>query len=84
MKAILGKKILMTRIFDEAGIQIPVTLVKFEKNIVTQIRTLEKDGYKAIQVGTGSRKKLNKPEAGHVKKIEPKINRGKLYEIKSD
>lgn len=84
MRAILGKKILMTRIFDEAGSQIPLTLVKLENNIVTQIKTLEKDNYTAIQVGAGEKKKLNKPEAGHFKKVNEKIRPRYLYEIKTE
>lgn len=83
MKAILGRKILMTRIFDEAGMQIPVTLVKLENNVVTQIKNLEKDGYEAIQVGAGAKKKLNKAEEGHLKKVDSKIKPQILYEIKN-
>lgn len=55
MKSISGRKILMTRIFDETGNQVPVTLMNFEDNIVTQVKNIEKDGYKAIQVGVGLR-----------------------------
>lgn len=84
MKAILGKKILMTRIFDETGLQIPVTLVKLENNLVTQIKTAEKDGYKAIQVGAGTKKRQNQAEEGHLKKIKNKIKPKILYEIKND
>lgn len=83
MKAILGTKILMTRIFNEAGKQIPVTLVKLQNNIITQLKTTEKDGYSAVQIGAGMVKRLNKPEAGHVKQIEGKIKPKKLYEIKT-
>ncbi len=82
MKAILGRKILMTRIFDEEGMQVPVTLVKLENNIVTQIKNLEKDGYEAVQVGAGEKKKLNKAEEGHFKKVDSKIKPKVLYEIK--
>lgn len=84
MKAILAQKILMTRIFDESGKQIPVTLIKKEKSAVTQIKTLEKDGYKAIQVGGGSKKKLNKPEIGHLKKSGSEIKPRILFEVKTE
>lgn len=84
MKAILGKKILMTRIFDDAGKQIPVTLVQLENNLVTQIKTVEKDGYKAIQVGAGAKKRLNKPEEGHLKKAKVDLKPSRLYEIITD
>ncbi len=72
---------MMTRIFDEKGMEIPVTLISFEKNVVTQIKSLEKDGYEAIQIGTIEKKKLNKPEAGHLAKAKTKSKR--LYEIKT-
>ncbi|MFA6493056.1 MAG: 50S ribosomal protein L3 [Patescibacteria group bacterium] len=84
MKAILGKKILMTRIFNETGVQIPVTLIKLENNIVTQIKTQEKDGYAAFQIGAGVKKKFNKPELGHLKKVDENLKPKVLYEIKTD
>jgi len=82
MRAIRGKKTISTRIFDEAGHQVPVTLVEIGPNIVTQIKTLEKDGYQAIQVGVGSKKRLNKPISGHLKKLD--IKPESFFEIKSD
>ena len=70
MKGILGKKIGMTQVFTNEGKLIPVTVIDVEPNVVTQIKTVEKDGYDAIQLGTQTiREKLsNKPELGHVKK----------------
>ena len=70
MKGILGKKIGMTQVFTKEGKLIPVTVVSVEPNVVTQIKTVEKDGYDAIQLGAQTiREKLsNKPELGHVKK----------------
>ena len=70
MKGILGKKIGMTQVFTNDGKLIPVTVVEVEPNVVTQIKTVEKDGYDAIQLGTDSiKEKLsNKPEIGHTKK----------------
>lgn len=64
---ILGTKVGMTQIFDEAGVAIPVTVVQAGPCIVTQIKTKQTDGYSAIQVGYGevAAKSLNKPELGH-------------------
>ena len=76
MKGILGKKIGMTQVFTKSGKLVPVTVIEVEPNVVTQIKTLEKDGYEAIQLGsfTVKEKSLNKPELGHLKKSgsEPK------------
>ena len=69
MKFILGEKLGMTQVFDENGNMVPVTLVRATKNVVTQIRTLEKDRYAALQIGHGEKKKLRRPQAGHVKDL---------------
>jgi large subunit ribosomal protein L3 len=63
MKFILGKKLKMSQIFDEKGNQIPITLIEADPCFVTQIKTKEKDGYEAIQVGFGKmkEKKIKKP-----------------------
>ena len=70
MKGILGKKIGMTQVFTKEGKLIPVTVIEVEPNVVTQIKTVEKDGYDAIQLATDSiREKIsNKPSMGHTKK----------------
>jgi len=70
MKGILGKKIGMTQVFTKEGKLIPVTVIEVEPNVVTQIKTVEKDGYDAIQVATETiRESLsNKPKIGHTKK----------------
>ena len=69
-KAIIGKKVGMTQIFDESGKVIPVTVVEAGPCVVTQKKTIENDGYVAVQLGFEDVKesKLNKPEAGHLKK----------------
>ena len=69
-KAIIGKKVGMTQIFDEAGKVIPVTVVEAGPCVVTQKKTVETDGYVAVQLGFEDVKesKLTKPEAGHLKK----------------
>lgn len=75
-KAIMGKKIGMTQIFDENGKVVPVTVVEALPNMVVQIKTVEKEGYDAIQVGFGEiRERLvNKPRLGQFQKagVQPK------------
>ena len=68
MKGLLGKKVGMTQIFTEHGEVIPVTVVEAGPLVVTQIKTAEKDGYTAIQVGfeDAKEKALNKPQKGHL------------------
>lgn len=81
MKFLLGKKEKMTQIFTEEGV-VPVTVIKTSPNIVTQIKTVDKDGYSAIQVGFGSKKDKNisKPIRGHIKELG---NFAHLKEIKT-
>ena len=69
-KGLIGKKIGMTQIFDEAGNVVPVTVVEAGPCTVTQIKTMENDGYEAVQLGFGdvSPKHTNKPMTGHFKK----------------
>lgn len=69
MKFILGKKLEMTQKFMEDGTVVPVTAILAGPCVITQIRTAEKDGYNAIQVGFLNKKKLNKPESGHLKDL---------------
>lgn len=73
----------MTQIFDEDGIIIPVTVVEVKPNIVTQVKTLENDGYNAVQLGYGEikDKHLNDPKRGHLKKSE---NRKYLREFRTE
>lgn len=69
-KAIIGKKVGMTQIFDAEGKVIPVTVIEAGPCTVTQLKTVEKEGYSAVQLGFEDvkEKKLTKPEAGHLKK----------------
>ncbi|MCV3159440.1 50S ribosomal protein L3 [Enterococcus faecalis] len=69
-KGILGKKVGMTQIFTESGELIPVTVVEATPNIVLQVKTVETDGYEAIQVGYQDKREVlsNKPAKGHVAK----------------
>jgi len=77
MKALIGTKIGMTQIISETGVAIPVTLVKAGPVTVTQVKTVEKDGYNAVQVAYDQGKNLSKAVAGHVKaaKVTPKYIR---------
>lgn len=67
---VIGKKLGMTTIFDEQGLAIPVTVVKIDPIVVTQVKTIKTDGYNAIQVGTvaAKEKHLTKAQIGHFKK----------------
>lgn len=67
---VIGKKVGMTQIFDEQGLAIPVTVIKVDETVVTQVKTVETDGYDAIQVGTvaAKEKHLTKAQLGHFKK----------------
>ena len=64
---LVGRKCGMTRIFTDEGVSIPVTVIEAQPNRVTQVKTVDTDGYRALQVSTGSRKasRVSKSEAGH-------------------
>ena len=72
---IFGKKIGMTQIFNDEDKLVPVTVIKADPNVICQIKTVDKDGYNAVQLGFGEvkEKHVNKPMAGHFKKqgVEP-------------
>ena len=76
MKGILGRKLGMTQVWDENAKLVPVTVVRVGKNVVTQVRTPEVDGYEAVQLASGELKAKNvtKPLAGHFAKagVEPR------------
>lgn len=92
MKAILGKKIGMTQIFAETGEVIPVTVIEAGPEVVTQIKTVEADGYNAVQVAFEDQKahRVNKPMTGHFAKsgaplkkhlTEFRVEEGEAYEL---
>lgn len=68
IEGLWGKKLGMTQIFDETGGAIPVSVIELGPCVITQVKTLERDGYEALQVGVGQKKRLNKPERGHRRK----------------
>ena len=71
-KFILGTKVNMTQVWDERGNARPVTVVSVAPNVITQVKTIEKDGYSAVQLGWGTRKakNINKPLKGHIKALD--------------
>src|SRR5690606_23992822 len=82
---LVGRKAGMTRVFNNDGVSIPVTVIEVEPNRVTDIKTEDRDGYSAVQVTTGSRKasKVAKAEAGHFAKAGVEAGRG-LWEFRLD
>jgi large subunit ribosomal protein L3 len=83
IQGMVGRKRGMTQIFDDAGLVHPVTVIECGPNVVTQIRTIEKDGYEAVQLGFGQSRNLNKPERGHLKPSGYE-NLKDLKEVKAD
>ena len=75
---LVGRKCGMTRIFTEAGSSVPVTVIEIDPNRITQIKTLDTDGYQAVQVTTGARRasRVTKAMAGHFAKAEVAAGRG--------
>jgi len=82
---VVGRKLGMTRVFDDSGVSTPVTVVEVPKNRITARKTLERDGYLSVQVTVGERKSshLTKAEAGHFAKAEVAAGRG-LWEFRLD
>lgn len=80
---LIGRKTGMTRIFTEDGASIPVTVIEVEPNRVTQLKTIDTDGYRALQVTTGMRRasRVNKPLTGHFAKAGIEAGRG-LWEFR--
>jgi len=84
MKFIIGKKVGMSRVF-KGDKMIPVTLVMADKCYVAQIKTAEKDGYNAVQIGTGRKRKITKPERGHIDKAGKNLeNLKNIFEFRVD
>ena len=80
MKALIGKKIGMTQVYDEQGTLIPVTVIEAGPCVVTAVKTVERDGYDALQLGFGARKakNLSRAEKGHLTKAVAVDEAGKL------
>lgn len=82
---LVGRKVGMTRVFSDDGASVPVTVIEVEPNRVSQVKTVEKDGYVAVQVVTGSRRanRVTAPMAGHYKKAGIEAGRG-AWEFRVD
>jgi len=82
---VVGRKCGMTRVFTESGESVPVTVIEVEANRITQLKTLESDGYTAVQVTVGERRanRVNKAVAGHYAKSNVAAGRG-LWEFRAD
>jgi len=78
---LIGRKVGMTQVFQDDGTMVAVSVVAIEPNTVTRLRTTERDGYTAVQVGTEVSKKLSKPELGQLKDL-PKV--AKIREFRVD
>lgn len=80
---LIGRKLGMSRVFTETGTSIPVTVIQVLPNRITQIKSQDKEGYRAIQITTGSRRssRVNKPSAGHFAKAGVEAGRG-LWEFR--
>lgn len=84
MKFIIGRKLEMSQRYRPSGEVVPVTLVKVEPCVITQVKTSETDGYVAVQVGTGSKKHLAKPQVGHLKPVAEHGDLATLREFRLD
>ena len=84
MKFIIGRKLEMSQRYRPSGEVVPVTLVKVEPCVITQVKTADKDGYTAVQVGTGFKKHLAKPQMGHLKAAAEPGNLATLREFRVD
>ncbi|MDY6980595.1 MAG: 50S ribosomal protein L3 [Pseudomonadota bacterium] len=75
---VVGRKVGMTRVFSDDGVSTPVTVIAVEPNRITQLKTVDADGYRAVQVTTGKRKanRVTKPQAGHFAKAGVEAGRG--------
>ncbi len=82
---VVGQKLGMTRVFDDVGTSTPVTVIGVEANRITQVKSMEVDGYNAIQVTTGSARnnRVSQPLAGHFSKANVQAGRG-LWEFRTD
>jgi large subunit ribosomal protein L3 len=82
LDGLLGKKLGMTQVFDPTGRALAVTVIETGPCVVTQLRTQESDGYNGVQLGFGTAKRLNRPEAGHLRASG--ANSRHIREIRTD
>ena len=79
---LIGRKVGMTQVFQDDGTMVAVSVISVEPNTVTRLRTTERDGYTAVQVGTEPSKKLSKPEAGQLQDL-PKVSTIREFRVDS-
>ena len=79
---LIGRKVGMTQVFQEDGTMVAVSVLSIEPNVVTRLRTPDRDGYTAVQIGTEVSKKLNKPDTGQLKDL-PKVATIREFRIDS-
>lgn len=86
IQGILGRKLGMTRLFDENGVVTATTLVEAGPCYVTQLKTIDNDGYEAVQIGFGEKRRPNKPEKGIVRAagLDDKTGLRHIREVKAD
>jgi len=77
---VIGRKVGMTSVFQEDGTMVPVSVVEIEPNTVTALRTPERDGYTAVQLGAGTAKRLTKPRAGQLKGL-PQVKHTREFRL---
>jgi large subunit ribosomal protein L3 len=80
-QGILGRKLGVTRLFDESGQVVPATILEVGPCYVSQVKTVGRDGYAAVQIGFGESKRINRPERGHLRDLPPLRH---LREIRTD
>ena len=79
---LIGRKVGMTQVFQDDGTMVAVSVVAIEPNTVTRLRTTDRDGYTAVQIGTDVVKKLNKPDSGQLKDL-PKVSSIREFRVDS-
>ena len=77
---LIGRKVGMTQVFAEDGTMVPVSVVSVEPNTVTELRTLDRDGYTAVQVGAGTAKRTTKPRLGQLKDL-PRVRHVREFRV---
>jgi large subunit ribosomal protein L3 len=77
---VIGRKVGMTSVFQEDGTMVPVSVVEIEPNTVTALRTPERDGYTAVQLGAGTARRLTKPRAGQLKGL-PQVKHTREFRL---
>jgi large subunit ribosomal protein L3 len=81
---LIGRKVGMTQVFQEDGTMVAVSVLEIEPNTVTRLRTADRDGYTAVQLGTEHSRKLSKPEAGQFKTLAKGVSPATVHEFRMD